>query len=513
MFNLKNITTGKDITPYIISADWNGDLDQAARKLSFQIAYTKKDKNWTNAIINVGDRVSLTYTTDTTAAQAETKQTPSSPTTTKADTTKTDTAKTSTKNGSAVVFQGVVFLQSRNSASFTMDFTAYDNIVYLAKSKTTVKFSGCTIKDAITQVCNSLGVTVGTMHDDCSKYQVNLVEDGKSGSEIIKDCLDVATAWTGWTYHITMVDNKLNVVRCDNTVQSYKITDTTNLIDASHSNSIEDMVNQVQVLDKDGNIMGYVKNDDDIKKYGLLQDVYKVEDKKNTQQAAKAMLKKMAGNSSISCIGDIQCISGYAVDVTDEQINGKFLISADSHKLAGNKHTMDLTLRYIVQESQSAGSKTEGNVPDAVYVDPKSKKKKAGTFTSSGNLPVDQGLASGANAWVGTTMANGTEGCAEAVGKVGSWYSPFLKQECNAGVVSVPRMCEDAGSNCIPFDSSKLEKGDVIVYGNRDHVVIAAGPSGDYVGNSSGQNQVVHGDDYTQMGGLYPTEIIKTSHM
>ena len=128
-------------------------------------------------------------------------------------------------------------------------------------------------------------------------------------------------------------------------------------------------------------------------------------------------------------------------------------------------------------------------------------------------MDVDAGLSAGESAWVGATMDNGANGCAEAVGKIGSYYSPFLAQECNNGVVYVPTMVADAGDNCIPFDASQVEKGDVIVYGDNDHVVIAAGPGGEYVGNSSSQNQVVRGGDFYNMGGLYPTKIIKTSHI
>jgi hypothetical protein len=386
-----------------------------------------------------------------------------------------------------------------------MSFVAYDNLIYLAKSKMTVKFSQCLISDCITQVCNTLGVMVGNLCEDTKKYKVDMVCDNMSGSEIIKKAMETCKAWTGWKYHIYMADDKgtqkVNVVRADTVIDNFKITDVTNLLTCSHSASIEDMVNQVAIADEHGNITGYIKNAEDISKYGLLQEVYKVDKKQDTATMAKSMLKKVTENSSLSAIGNIQCISGYAVEIQEEQLKGKFLISSDSHKISNNNHEMNLTLSYIIEPSNSATATTEGTIPVS---------SKA---TGSGNMPIDKGLASGTKAWLGATMDNGTEGCAEAVGKVGSWYSPFLKQECDNGVVSVPRMVADAGNNCIPFDSSKLEKGDTIVYGDNDHVVIAAGPSGDYVGNSSGENQVVHGGNFLEMGGLYPTKIIKTSHI
>ena len=100
----------------------------------------------------------------------------------------------------------------------------------------------------------------------------------------------------------------------------------------------------------------------------------------------------------------------------------------------------------------------------------------------------------------------------EAATKVGSYYSPFLAQEQQAGVVNVDTLCADAGDQVIDFDASQLEKGDVIVYGDNDHVVIYDGQGG-YIGNSSSQDMVIHGSDYNEMGDLTPSKIIKTSRM
>ena len=119
----------------------------------------------------------------------------------------------------------------------------------------------------------------------------------------------------------------------------------------------------------------------------------------------------------------------------------------------------------------------------------------------------------GASAWVGEGMPNGANGCVDAVVRIGSYYDSFLKDEADRGIAYVPTLVEDAkkaGRDVIPFDESSLEKGDIIVYGDNDHVVTYDG-NGGYVGNSSSLGKVVHGGDYTQMGGLKPTKIIKTS--
>ena len=71
-------------------------------------------------------------------------------------------------------------------------------------------------------------------------------------------------------------------------------------------------------------------------------------------------------------------------------------------------------------------------------------------------------------------------------------------------------MVADAdAAGLLSYDTSDLQKGDVIVYGDDDHVVIYDGQGG-YYGNSSSRNVTVHGSDYTEMG-MPVTKVIKAS--
>lgn len=116
--------------------------------------------------------------------------------------------------------------------------------------------------------------------------------------------------------------------------------------------------------------------------------------------------------------------------------------------------------------------------------------------------------------FLGQTLENGTEACVEAVTKIGNaMQNQFLSQEFAKGVLWVPDLVKDAGDKVIPFDSSQLKPGDIIVYGDNEHVVMYDGKGG-YVGNSSSANNyaggVVHGNDYRQMGKQVPTKIIQS---
>jgi hypothetical protein len=133
------------------------------------------------------------------------------------------------------------------------------------------------------------------------------------------------------------------------------------------------------------------------------------------------------------------------------------------------------------------------------------------SYSGGGNSGAGEGAyEAGADAWMGATMPHGSEGCVEAATRVGSFYDGFLKDEAEKGVASVPQLISDAGDRFIPFDESRLEKGDIIVYGGDEHVVTYDGKGG-YVGNSTSQGHIVHGGDYHAMGGMEPTGIIKAS--
>lgn len=172
---------------------------------------------------------------------------------------------------------------------------------------------------------------------------------------------------------------------------------------------------------------------------------------------------------------------------------------------------VDVTNLDPQQYTQWYGEKLKSqgiDVPDATITvqTPKATGATGGAKAGAGANVMDA-----AQDFMGQHMENGANGCVEAVTKIGARYNPFLADELSKGVVNVDTLVADAGDKVIPFDPNNLEAGDVIVYGDNDHVVLADG-NGGYVGNSSSQQKVVQGGDYNNMGGLKPTKIIKTGN-
>ena len=172
---------------------------------------------------------------------------------------------------------------------------------------------------------------------------------------------------------------------------------------------------------------------------------------------------------------------------------------------------VDVTELDPQQYTQWYGDKLKAqgiDVPDATIT---VQTPKATGTTSGAKAGAGANVMDAAQDFMGQHMENGANGCVEAVTKIGARYNPFLADELSKGVVNVDTLVSDAGDKVIPFDPNNLEAGDVIVYGDNDHVVLADG-NGGYVGNSSSQQKVVQGGDYNNMGGLKPTKIIKTGN-
>lgn len=172
---------------------------------------------------------------------------------------------------------------------------------------------------------------------------------------------------------------------------------------------------------------------------------------------------------------------------------------------------VDVTNLDPQQYTQWYGEKLKSqgiDVPDATITvqTPKATGTTGGAKAGAGANVMDA-----AQDFMGQHMENGVNGCVEAVTKIGARYNPFLADELSKGVVNVDTLVSDAGDKVVPFDPNNLEAGDVIVYGDNDHVVLADG-NGGYVGNSSSQQKVVQGGNYNEMGDLKPTKIIKTGN-
>ncbi|WP_455781383.1 XkdQ/YqbQ family protein [Megamonas funiformis] len=321
-----------DITNFVTKWTWSGDSEQAARKLDFEIVYNTVDKDsaFTALNLKVGGFIYLSY--------AETEE--SEP---------------------VEIFQGRIFYRKRNSNTFTFSFTCYDYMVYLAKSKVQMLFDGITVTDAIKQVCTEIGINVSANIPQINTV-VSFIADGKSCTEVFRMLFEYTKADTtnnqnGEDYTVICLNGDVTVIKKGELIENYIATDLTDIDNSEHSESIESMVNRIKSVDDNGNICQVFTNENDVTHFGMIQDIYKMQPPKENEtvdniKMAKYRLKRLQDESSIKAVGNIQCITGYTIEVQEEQLKGKFFIKSDTHNFSGNVHTMDLTLEYIPDNPQ-----------------------------------------------------------------------------------------------------------------------------------------------------------------
>ena len=317
---MKIIHKNKDITQLNPNINWSGDYKQAARTLDFSVAVHPHDYYLPTVTILMGDMVKLLDDDD------------------------------------KELFQGYVFFKEKSINSNEMTVTAYDGLIYLLKSKGTYNFKKMSPEQITRKVCGDFGIPVGNLAS--TGVTLNRIFDGESIYSIVMTVYTLASKRNGKKYIPRMINGNLNVIEKGNTVAEYVLDGESNIIDSTYSESIENMISRVKIYDENGKQIGKVENADWIKKYGILQDVYKKEKGANANAIAKSMLQGIEKTAEIEGLGNIECITGNAVKIKEPYtgLTGLFYIDNDEHTFANGQHTMRLGLSFKnIMDSQEGG--------------------------------------------------------------------------------------------------------------------------------------------------------------
>lgn len=308
---------GKDITQLVHKVTWSGSRTAVARKLVFQYVQDVRDPNLPVYPIDDGETVHG-YDED-----------------------------------GNEVFIGNVYDIEKDVKSSLVTVTAFDHLFILAKSRTTKKFVNMTPEDITTAVCKELGVAVGELAQ--TRTPVSFIATRKTGYQIIMMAYTEAAKKLNKDkeekdkvrYHPVMNGSKLDIITKGTLIEGYEANGLTNLLDSCYKESIEQMVNQILITDEQGNQTGYYKDDDLIKKYSMIQDVYKSDPKKDTQAEVKALIKKPERSAALDCLGDYRVKAPYSIKVKELLLQpGQFWIKSDVHTFENGTHMMKLELEF-----------------------------------------------------------------------------------------------------------------------------------------------------------------------
>lgn len=303
------------LDPIVKSVNWSGDIKQAARKLVVELSNTGDLRELYMKLQKGGE---LRFLLD-----------------------------------DQELFRGVLFADEIDSKG-QMSLTAYDENIYLTKSKDTKIFRGQTASAVVKRLCNEFSIPMGEVQD--TGYVIpKLVLRDKTLFEMMVTALTESEKQNGQRFWITSRKGKLQVLARKEQKGKWVLENGVNLLGASYSQSIEETRTQIKVIGEDGKkkeLSASAKDSELIRKFGVMQHLEKPDQAMTSsqmEQRAKQLLKDLAtieDQARIECLGIADVVSGSCVYVKESVtgILGGYYVSADEHHFEHGKHMMSLTL-------------------------------------------------------------------------------------------------------------------------------------------------------------------------
>jgi hypothetical protein len=302
----------KNISHLVGSVSWESNVDTLGVKLEFDFAFTDINGIPKN-LVTAGDLVVL-------------------------------------RNNNKEIFRGMVVVENANGRS-PRKYTCFDFAFHLNKSKTIIQFNKDIASQAIEKVLNRFKVPhkITTIPVKISKiYKQEYVSD------VIKDILSLAKKELGIKYRLEMRGGTLYIEKQKDLLVKPQYTLISN---PSRSRSIEEMKNSILIVsdgEKSTKIISEAKDNKNISKYGLLQEIETV-DKKDIAKARNiannllSELNKVKEDNSIELLGDDNVRAGRILKVNEPitGIVGEYLITDCKHIVTKGTHKMSLTLGVV----------------------------------------------------------------------------------------------------------------------------------------------------------------------
>ena len=471
---LEVITTTKaryDITEVLSSITWSGDYKQSARKLEFSIITSSLDKNIPSVDIQSGSTV-IFY------------------------------------EKGVELFRGMVF--SRSVEKNTISFLAYDDGIRLLKIKGYYNFKNKSVTSICNQICSDYSIPKGTFPEVSTK--ITKIFINVSLYDIIMSCYTEAAKSNGKKYMCVFDKGKVSVVEKGINKLNITFEEMNNLIDTSYSESIENMVNKVVVVDDSGNKKAHYYKQSQIDLYGLFQEVIQEAEGKDNKTEAESKYKDIERTCSLSGYGNTSCKVGYQVTVKDSNTKmlGLFYIDTDKHTWENGNYKIDLSLNFQnMMHEVEAGKEESENTSTSKSSGSSSNSSSSGSSSSSGGSSSSSGNSKASKI---VSLAKSKVGNKYVWGATGpttfdcSGFTSWLYKQVG---ISIPRTSSAQSKHGKAVSRSNLQAGDLLFFCSYGSKTVS------HVGLYIGNGQMIHAanskkgvryDDVTK--GYYYTQFV-----
>lgn len=425
------------------------------------------------------------------------------------------------------VFKGFIFSKSRDKKN-VIAVTCYDQLRYF-KNKDCYYYTDKTATEVLKMIADDFKLILGDVANTEFKIKKRIERD-KTLTDIMNTALYLTHINTHKLYQVYDDAGKITLAS-DESMKLELYIDADTFDNFTCESSIDkDTYNYIKVVrnvpdgkDKKLQVTGIVADEDHVKEWGRLQQLYLPEDKvTNAIDMAVNMIKEKNRKTREvrlkNVLGDVRVRGGSIIylkhNFGDINVDSYVMVESVTHSFKNGIHLMDLDLRYdepignyqIIQNTDSeAVAKIQAN------------QKTQAPSQTLGGVPTG---ADGTSAQVDTAFSMnegrvspyGSVGCADTACAVGSWYNKDLAEEYRKGTANCDVLMSDLENKGYTVEAynGTANKGDLLFYGNNDHVVIADG-SGGCFGNSSSAGYARSYSDvnYAYGDGEPPTKIIR----
>lgn len=304
---------GINITSVVGNLSWQNTIAELATTMSFEIA--KSDAQHTSIYLPHEGSIIQMYTNDE-------------------------------------IFRGIVLTVDDGSKT-SNKYTVCDFGWYLNKSKETYQFNAMPAHKAIRKVCGDFNIEIDSIPNLTTA--ITKIYFDKTISEILQDILETC----GGGYNIDVTPKGLRIYKIGSiyAYPEFRLSPNTQLLystllrgNISHSVSIEDMKNRVKVItENDGNyaVHTVLKDNSLITKYGLLQEVVKIDpDKENANTIAQQKLSELSKTKETFSFEIIEAMDSYTRAGYLITVDGSnYIVEGSSHSIKNGIHYVKMDLR------------------------------------------------------------------------------------------------------------------------------------------------------------------------
>ena len=250
------------------------------------------------------------------------------------------------------LFRGIIMTQTQTNRK-KLQFTAYDNGIYLANNKDTFTYENKTASDVFRDCCTRFGLPMGEVAK-CSYKIPELTKSKTTAFDAIADALSLDFDATGIRHYVASDKGKLSLLTRRENIMQWVIEVGQNITTYSYTRSIEDIKTRVKMVSKEGTTVAEKKNAALEEKIGVVQEIDQPDESLTTAQVNDLIASILEEKSTpertlnVEAVGIAEVISGIGVYIIIPELglSRTFYVDEDTHTFKDNMHTMTLKLNY-----------------------------------------------------------------------------------------------------------------------------------------------------------------------